>query len=426
MNKQKIIAGIEIGSSKIATIIAQVLTDEISLTRSINIIGVSSTDSRGIKKGQIVDLEEAVEAIIASIESAERMAGFNLDNAYISLGGAQIASQNSHGVVAISDPEGEISFADVNRVIEAASAISLPTAREIIHVIPREYIVDGEAGIKDPVGMSGVRLEVQTHLITATTSTIKNVRKAINEVGINVNELVFTGLASAEAVLTKTEKELGCVLIDIGGGTTSIAAYVDGALTYSGVLPIGAKNVTSDLAIGLRVTMESAEKIKLALGSDEKKAKKPKEAGSVSDELDLETLGVTETKRGSKKNLTEGIIRPRLNEIFTMVRLALDRENIATRIPAGAIITGGGADTVGLIDSAKRMLSLPVRKGNPKGVGGLIDDVIVPSFATPVGLILYGAYKEPNEVLTPFAKRFKLPSKGLASKLIDSIRDLLP
>ena len=425
MNKAKIISAIEIGSSKIATVIAQVLVDEVSLSRTINVIGVSTSESRGIKKGQIVDLEEAVEAIISSIEAAERMAGFNLDNAFISLGGAQIASQNSHGVVAISDPNGEISDDDVARVIEAASAVSLPAARELIHVIPREYVVDGEVGIKDPLGMSGIRLEVQTHLITATSATIKNIRKAVNEVGIQVNELVFSGLAASEAVLTKTEKELGCVLIDIGGGTTSIAAYVDGALSYSGVLPIGAKNVTSDLAIGLRVAMETAEKIKIALGEEEKKNKKTKETG-VSDELDLESLGVTEAKKVSKKTLTEGIIRPRLNEIFTMVRLALDREGISNRIPAGAIVTGGGAETVGLVESAKRMLSLPVRKGVPKGVGGLIDDVMVPAFAVTIGLILYGAGKEQNVALTPFTKRFKLPSKGIAAKIIDSIRDLLP
>src|SRR3989344_1658269 len=277
MAKNKIVAGIELGSSKVATIIAQVAVDTVSLEKSINLIGVSSVESKGVKKGQIVDIEEAVESVILSVEAAERMAGYNLDSAYISLGGAHVVSQNSHGVVAVSDPNGEISVSDVDRVIEVARAIQLPSSRELIHVLPREFIVDGEAGVKDPIGMSGVRLEVQTHLITASAASVKNIRKAVNEVGIAANELVYSGLAASEAVLTKTEKELGCVLVDIGGGTTTIATFVDGALSYSSVFPIGAKNVTNDLAIGLRVSLESAEKIKLALSDDGKKSKKTKD-----------------------------------------------------------------------------------------------------------------------------------------------------
>ena len=424
MSKSKIVAGIELGSSKVATVIAQILTDQVSFERSVNVIGVSSVDSKGVKKGQIVDIEEAVDSMISGVEAAERMAGFNLENAYVSLSGAHITSQNSHGVVAISDPNGEINYDDVERVIDAASAVSLPSSREIIHVIPREFIVDGESGVRDPVGMSGVRLEVNTHLITASSAALKNIKKAVNEVGINTTELVFSGLAAGEAVLSKTEKELGCVLIDVGGGTTSVAAYIDGSLTYSGVLPVGAKNVTNDLAIGLRVSLESAEKIKIALSEEEKKPKKLKEGGT--DEFDLSSVGIFDTKKVSKKTLSEGIIKPRLNEIFTMVRLALEREEFAGQVPAGAIITGGGAEIVGVADSAKRMLSLPVRIGKPKGVGGLIDDIITPSFSNPVGLVLYAASKEPEESLTSLSKRFKLPSKGMFAKLIDTVRDLLP
>ncbi|HKB88233.1 MAG TPA: cell division protein FtsA [Patescibacteria group bacterium] len=421
MNKSRIIAGIELGSNKIATLISQVVTDPISLETTINIMGAASSPSRGIKKGQIVDIEEAVEAVISSVEAAERMAGYNLESAYVALGGAHIHSQNSHGVVAISEPNGEINQNDVDRAIEAASAISLPTSREIIHVMPREYIVDGETGVRDPVGMSGVRLEVDTHIVSAGSAAIKNVKKAINEVGVQIDDLIFSGMASGEAVLSGTEKELGCVLIDIGGGTTSIAAYTDGALSYSGVIPVGAKNVTNDLAIGLRVSLETAEKIKLALSNKKKKEE--------SDEMDLVGLGVTEVTKISKKTLLEGIIRPRLNEIFTMVRMELEREGLANRIPSGAIITGGGAETAGVIDSAKRMLSLPVRIGIPRGVSGLIDDVVNPSFSTCVGLLLYGAHDVPvNESLTRFTKKIKLPSKasGIFGKVISSIKDLLP
>lgn len=420
MAKNRIVAGIELGSSKIATVVSQVSVEPTTFETSVSVVGVSSVESRGIRKGQIVDIEEAVEATISSVEAAERMAGYNLDKAFISLGGAHLHSQNSHGVVAVSDPEGEISPDDVERVIEAASAISLPQSREVIHVVPKEFIVDGEAGVKDAVGMSGVRLEVETHIITAAAAAIKNIGKALNEVGVAVEDLVFSGLASSYAVLSSTEKELGCVLVDIGGGTTSIVAYIDGGLAYSGVIPIGAKNVTNDLAIGLRVSLESAEQVKLSLSSEKKKEEEQ------SDMIDISEMGATDTKKVSKKTLTEGIIRPRLNEIFTMVRIELEKAGIANRVPSGVIITGGGAETVGSIDCAKRMLSLPVRVGKPRGVGGLIDDIITPSFATPVGLILYGASVGAPVPPQGFGKNLKLPSMGFAGKIIDTIKNLLP
>ncbi len=422
MAKNRIIASIEIGSSKIATLIAQVAQDPVSLETSVNIIGAAAVPSAGIKKGQIVDIDEAVEATISSVEASERMAGYNLESAYIALGGAHMHSQNSHGVVAVSDQNGEITASDVERVIEAASAVSLPTSREVIHVMPRGFMVDGEAGVRDPIGMSGVRLEVDTHIVSAGASAIKNVKKAVQEVGVQISELVFSGLASSEAVVSETEKELGCVCIDIGAGTTSIAAFTEGSLSYCGVIPVGAKNVTNDLAIGLRVSLETAEKIKIALSS--KKKKNP--GMDESDEMDLESLGVTEVKKISKKTLLEGIIRPRLNEIFTMVRLELEREGLSAMVPSGAVITGGGAETAGVIDSAKRMLSLPVRIGTPKGVSGLIDDIMNPSYATSIGLILYGAKQLKSENLTTFGKKLKLPSMGIFGKIISSIKDLLP
>lgn len=424
MSKSRIIASVEIGSTKISTLIAQLSVNEETFHGTTNIVGVSSVDSAGIKKGQIVNIEEAVEATITSIEAAERMAGYNLDSAYIALGGASITSQNSHGVVAVSDPDGEIADADVERVVEAASAVSLPQSRELIHVIPREFVVDGESGVKDPVGMSGIRLEVETHMVTASTSSVKNVRKAVNEVGVNIDELVFSGIAAAEAVTTRTEKELGCVVVDIGGGTTSYVVYTEGAISYSGVIPVGARNVTNDLAIGLRVTLESAEKIKIILSEEAKK--KPESGKKIEDELDLSKVGITDAKQVSRKTLTEGIIRPRLNEIFTMVKLELDKAGLGSRVPSGVIVTGGGAMTVGVLESAKRMLALPVRIGEPKGVGGLIDDIMNPAYAVPIGLILYGAKQEPISTSTSFTKKIKFPTKGTAGRIIESIKDLLP
>lgn len=425
MSKNRVLAAIEIGSSKVATLISKVEEDPVSLESVINIVGASSVASKGIKKGQIVNIEEAVEAAVSSVESSERMAGYNLDSAYLAIGGAQIHSQNSHGVVAISDPNGEITQSDVDRAIEAASAVTLPASREVIHVLPREYIVDGESGVRDPIGMSGVRLEVDTHIISASGSSIKNIKKAVAEVGIQIEGMVFTGLASAEAVVSPTEKELGCVLIDVGGGTTSIVVFVDGSISYSGVIPIGASHVTNDLAVGLRCSLEDAEKIKLALSSKKKKtgtAAIPEE-----DELDLSTLGVTEIRKISRKTLLEGIIRPRLNEIFTMVKIELEKQGLANRIPSGAIITGGGAETAGVIDSAKRMLGLQVRVGIPSNLTGLIDDIMTPAFSTSIGLLKFGVKQSPSQNLTSFRKKIKLPqASGFLGKIIDSVRDLLP
>jgi len=417
MSKSKNISVIDIGSSKITTLIGQTSYDELGNEVSLNIIGVSSSPSRGIKKGQIVDIEEAVEATIASVEAAERMAGFNLDRAYISVGGGHISSLNSSGVVAISSPDKEIISEDVDRVIEAARAVSMPVSREVIHVMPREYIVDGEAGVRDPVGMTGVRLEVDTHLVTASSPALKNLSKTVEEVGVDIEGLVFSGLASSYSTVTDTEKELGCVLVDIGSGTTSVAAFVEGALSYSTGIPIGAKNVTNDLAIGLRVSLEKAEEIKLKL--EKMKDKKEKQ---------IEIPDGDDPKMVQVRTLTEGIIKPRLNEIFSMVRLELEKAGLINRIPSGAIITGGGALTMGTADSAKRTLGLPVRVAKPSGVGGLVDDILETPYAAAIGLLVYASKQQVSESVSNVSlpKNIKLPNTAIFGKVWGAIRDLLP
>ena len=392
MKNADIVVGIDIGSSKIATLIGRVDEDV------INILGVSESPSKGVKKGQIVNIEEASDAINASLDSAERMAGHSIDRVFVSVSGVNIESQNSKGVVAVSQPNGEISEYDVERVLEAAGAVSLPSTREIIHVIPKTFTVDGEGGIKDPVGMSGVRLEVDTHIITANSAGVKNIEKILSsEAGVNVQSLVFAGLASSLSVLSETEKELGVVLADIGAGVTNIAIYVDGALSYTSVIPIGARHITNDLAIGLKISLESAEKIKLYLSKHyTKRVRIPDMDGGSrrsrqeEDELDLNELHLPEdVKKVSSKTLVEGIIKPRLNELFTMIALEIKKSGFATQTPAGLIITGGGAKTVGAEESAKRMRSMTVRVGIPQNIAGLIDDVESPTFATAVGLMEY-------------------------------------
>ncbi len=389
MKNADIVVGIDIGSSKIATLIGRV--DE----EVINILGVSEVPSKGVRKGQIVNIEEASDAINSSLDSAERMAGHSIDRVFVSISGVNIESQNSKGVVAVSQPDGEISEYDVERVLEAAGAVSLPSTREIIHVIPKTFTVDGEGGIKDPVGMAGVRLEVDTHIITANSAGVRNIERILSsEAGVNVQSLVFSGLASSISVLSDTEKELGVVLADIGSGVTNIAIYADGALSYTSVIPIGARHITNDLAIGLRISLESAEKIKLYLSKHYTKRVKLPEPDSrrrgEEDDLDLNELHLPEdVKKVSSKTLVEGIIRPRLNELFTMIALEIKKSGFATQTPAGIVITGGGAKTVGAEDSSKRMLSMPVRIGIPTNITGLIDDVENPTFATSVGLLVY-------------------------------------
>ena len=358
MAKSRILAGIDIGSSRIASLIAQY--DEIE--EKISISGVGQVSSRGVRKGQIVDIEEAAAGVLESVEQAERMAGYSLDHAFVTIGGGHIDSRNSNGVVAVADPGGEISAQDIERVIEAARAVSLPEAREIIHVLPKEYKVDGETQVKDPKGMSGVRLEVETHLITGSVTAIKNIQKSVSEVGVTPTGMVFSGLASGVSVLSETERELGVVLVDIGAGTTSIVVYVEGSIAHSSVLPIGGKNVTNDIAAGLRVSLDSAEKIKIMLGERRKKGKVEGEE----DELDLKAYNVEEGDRKvSGKTLIEGIIKPRLNEIFTMVGMNLSESGVAGKTPSGIVLTGGAAMTVGATEAARRMLSLPVRLPGP-------------------------------------------------------------
>lgn len=421
MADSQVLVGVDIGSSKVATVIGQI-QDE-----TINILGVSEAPARGIRKGQIVDIEEAAGSINASLDAAERMAGYSVDRVFVSLSGIHINSQNSKGIVAISQPQGEIQPVDVDRVLEAAGAISLPSTVTTLHVLPKTFTVDGEPGIKDPVGMTGVRLEVDTHIISANSVSVKNIQRVLEqEAGVGISGLVFSGLASAMAVLTETEKELGVVLVDIGAGITDICIFVDGALTYSSVIPIGARHITNDLAIGLRISLESAEKIKLHLSKYYGKKKKDGEVKETTDEIDLSDLNLLEdVKKVSQKTLVDGIIRPRLNELFTMIGIEIKKSGFGTQTPAGLVVTGGGARTVGVEEAAKRMLSMPVRVGSPLELTGLIDDVENPSFATAVGLLSYGKNIKITETTSMFSGIFKSMKFKPMSGVINSLKKLL-
>ena len=430
----QIIVGIDVGTYKVVTIIAKVLEN------TVHVLGVSEVKSQGIRKGQVVDIEDAVGAINNALEAAERMAGYSASHVIVSLGGNQIESQNSRGVVAIADPKGEISSADLLRVIDAAKAISIPSTREIIHVLPRNYVVDGQEGIKDPVGMSGIRLEVDTHIITGNGVAVRNLEKSVSEVGVDVDGFAFSGYASALSVLSDTEKELGVVLVDVGAGTTDISIYTEGSVSYSSVLAIGARHVTNDLAIGLRISLESAEKIKLFLSREPSKRHitvedvetgEKDEKSKSSDEIDLSSLGLPEEiRKASQKTLVDGIIRPRLNEICTMIGMEIKKSGFGGQTPAGIVLTGGGALTVGIRESARRTLAMPVRIGVPKEVKGIIDEVQHPGFSTAIGLIMYGA-KNSVSRSSSFSS-FSMPKIGgfsvskAVKKLVGFIKTFIP
>jgi len=428
MAEGKIVVAVDIGTSKVVTVIARV-------NEFVNVLGISEVKSSGIKKGQIVDIEEAVLSINSSLEAAERMAGYSASRIIASIGGSHIESLNSRGVVAVSHPEGEITISDLDRVIDAAKAVSLPSSREIIHVLPRTYSVDGQEGIKDPIGMTGVRLEVDTHIISASSTALRNLEKAFSEVGVDVDGIVFSGYASSLSVLSETEKELGVVLVDIGAGTTDISIYAEGSVAYSSVIPIGARHITNDLAIGLRISLESAEKIKLYL-SDPNRGKekleyeeeKPREKHP--DEIDLSFLKLPEElNKVSQKTLVDGIIRPRLNEIFTFIGLDIKKSGFGGQTPAGVVITGGGALTIGISEGARRMLAMPVRIAQPLEIKGIIDEVQNPAFSTVIGLAKYGSILDSKGSLHLGFNILKVPNIKLGkslSKFISFLKSFLP
>ena len=424
MAKPAGINAIDIGSGKITCLITIPSGEE---GDKINLVGAATVPSRGINKGQVVNIEEAVGAISNCVESAERMAGFNIQEAYVSINGDHIQSQNSQGLVAITESEREINQDDIFRVIEAARAISLPTAREIIHVLPREFIVDTQRGIKDPTGMSGVRLETEAHMITGLSPAIRNVTRCVSDLGINVSGLVYAGLASSESVLTDTEKELGVVLVDIGAGTTSISVFIEGACCFSAVIPVGARKVTDDIAIGLTSSIDTAERIKHFLS----KPKATNEGEKSQDEIDFEKLGIREDhlKTGSRKSIVEGIVRPRLNEIFSLVRDILKKSGYEDQTPAGIVLTGGGSMTAGALESCRRVLQLPPRLGIPSGLSGIVDEVSSPIYSAAVGLVLYG-YKQKPQNTAGGAKLHgifkKVPGREVAGKALEFIKSFLP
>ncbi|MBU1104488.1 cell division protein FtsA [Candidatus Parcubacteria bacterium] len=404
MPKEKLETVIDIGSTKVATIIAS-LADE-----RVSVVGVSTVPSTGIRKGVVVDIDAAVEAISQSLEKSQRMSGFPISTAFVTVNGSHIESINSHGVVAVSHQDAEISRDDIKRVTDAAQAVSMPSSREIIHVLPRDFIVDGQDGVHDPMGMSGVRLEVETNLIHGSTAVMKNLSKCVNQVGVSIEEFVYTALASSYSCLTDTEKELGTILLDIGGGTTSLIIYSGGSPVYSGVLPVGGQNITNDLAIGLRASLDIAEKIKLKLGKEDDLIKRTifptsdEEAREVNkNELDVTEFNLDVTTISRK--LLYDIMKERMRELFTLVSIEIKKANFTGKLPAGAVLCGGGALTYNVSSIAKEVLKMPVRVSKPRGVTGLIDEIDGPAYSAAIGALVFGSRQFKNSEKSRFSDR---------------------
>ncbi|MDB4972881.1 MAG: Cell division protein FtsA [Myxococcaceae bacterium] len=372
----EVIAGLDLGSTKVSVIVAEQTDD------GVDIIGIGSVPCAGLKKGVVVNIDATVRAIRAAIEQAETMSGVKINTVYAGIAGSHVTGMNKEGVAAIANRE--VTQADVDRVLEQAKAIPLPGDRQVLHVLPQQYIVDGHDGIPEPVGMSGVRLEARCHLVTAATHAVENIIKCAERCNLHVAEVVLEPLASAAAVLSPDEREIGVALIDIGGGTTDVIIYVDGAVVHTSVIPIGGINLTNDVATGLRTPVAEAERIKMKYGCASTQMVDDEET------IEVPSVGGRGPRVLPRRVLAE-IIEPRVEEIFHAVQHVIQESGYVDMLASGVVITGGSTLLDGMPEMAEHVLQLPVRRGAPQGVGGLVDVVKSPGYATGVGLAKYGA-----------------------------------
>ncbi len=374
--ERNLIVGLDIGTSKVAAIVGELTSDG-----NIEIIGIGSTPSRGLKKGVVVNLESTVQSIQRAIEEAELMAGCQIRSVYAGIAGSHIRSLNSHGIVAIKDKE--VTQYDIDRVIDSARAVAIPADQKILHILPQEFVIDLQEGIKEPIGMSGIRLEAKVHMVTGSVSASQNIVKCIRRCGLEVDDIVLEQLASCNSVLTDDEKELGVCLIDIGGGTTDIAIFVEGAIKHTAVIPIAGDQVTNDIAVALRTPTLNAEDIK------RKYACALTQLANVDEVIEVPSIGDRAPRKISTQNLAE-IIEPRYEELMLLVQSELRRSGYEELIAAGIVLTGGSSKVMGLIDLAEEIFHMPVRMGGPQNVTGLTEVVKNPIHSTGVGLLMYG------------------------------------
>ena len=376
-SQNRIIVGLDIGTSKVVALVAEVDADG-----QIEIIGMGSHPSRGMKKGVVVNIESTVQSVQRAIEEAELMAGCKIDSVYVGIAGSHVRSLNSHGIVAIKD--GEVIEADLERVLDAAQAVAIPADQKILHILPQEYVIDNQEGIREPLGMSGVRLEAKVHLVTCAVNAAQNIEKCIKRCGLSVDEVILEQVASSYSVLTDDERELGVCMVDIGGGTSDIAIFTEGSIRYTGVIPIAGDQVTNDIAMALRTPTQYAEEIKI------KYACALTQLASADETIKVPSVGDRPPRDLSRQSLAE-VVEPRYDELFTLVQAELRRSGFEDLIPAGIVLTGGTSKMEGVVELAEEIFHMPVRIGAPSRVKGLTDIVRNPIYSTAVGLLEYGA-----------------------------------
>jgi cell division protein FtsA len=404
----QILVGIDVGTTKVCTLVGEMGEDE-----ALRIIGVGTVPARGIRKGVIVNVAEAAQAIRASVEKAERISGYDIERAHVSLAGAHVSSLNSRGVVAVQHSERGIAAEDVDRALDAARAIAIPHDREVIHIVPRGFNVDGQEGIHDPIGMIGFRLEVEAHIITGAVSSIHNLIKCIEDAGVGMDELVLDPLASGEAVLSDTERDMGVVLVDIGGGTTDVAIFIEGSIWHTTILGVGGNHLTNDIAVVMKMPNTSAEEAKIQYGHA------CPEAVDEHEMVQVMTFGDNLPVRVPRRELAQ-VIEARVEEIFTLVLQEIKRSGYDGLLPAGVVLCGGTAQLRGIRELGKQVLKLPVRVGGPGEMQGLTDLIMSPAFATSVGLLRWGQRQGANSLHTGH----RGPAVG--RRLFDWFKTLLP
>jgi len=398
--KEELVVGLDIGTTKICAVVAEVEADE------VNIIGIGSHPSVGLRKGVVVNIESTVESIKKAVEEAELMAGCEISSVYAGIACGHVTGFNSNGVIAIKGEE--ISQSDVDRVIEAARAVAIPMDREVIHVLPQEFIVDGEGGINNPVGMAGVRLEARIHIVTGAVTSAQNIVKCANKAGLDVCDIILEPIASCESVLTPEEKEVGAGLIDIGGGTTDLAVFSANNVKHTFVLSLGGNNMNNDISVGLRTPMAEAERIKLKYGT------------CIADRIgNDETIEISDLSgRGGRKlprQILAEILEPRVEEIFTLVKRELMQAGLKNAIASGVVLTGGASLLEGISEIAESVFEQPVRIGRPQGVSGLVDVVNSPMYATGVGLVIYGARNQEK-------KKFRIRDNNIFNRIMKRMK----
>lgn len=379
------VVGLDIGTSKVVCIVGELSPDGLT-----EIVGIGSHPSRGMKKGVVINIESTVQSIQRAVEEAELMAGCQIDSVYAGIAGNHIRSLNSHGIVAIRDRE--VFQPDVDRVIDAAQAVAIPADQKILHILPQEYVVDTQEGVREPLGMSGVRLEAKVHLVTCAVNAAQNIEKCIKRCGLEVDDIILEQLASGSAVLTEDEKELGVCLVDIGGGTTDIAVFVDGAIVHTAVIPIAGDQVTNDIAMALRTPTPNAEEIKIKYACALASLTGPEET------INVPSVGDRADRSLSRQALAE-VVEPRYDELFTLIQAELRRSGYEELIAAGVVLTGGTSKMEGATELAEEIFHMPVSIGKPRGISGLTDIVRNPIYSTAVGLLKYGVERQNNHLM---------------------------